>query len=146
RKEAATQAETRAKADAAQKLATLTAERDKAKDKIKEMESAKQRELEQQRLALEKDRDDKLRKQQGEQTRERDKLQKKVDALTRQLQQKTANELGDGAEIDVFEALRTAFARDEITRVKKGQPGADIRQEVLHKGASCGTILFDSKN
>lgn len=38
------------------------------------------------------------------------------------------------------------FTRDDITRIKKGQPGADIRHEVVHKGASCGVIVLDSKN
>src|SRR5262249_11301174 len=28
----------------------------------------------------------------------------------------------------------------------KGEPGADIRQDVLHRGEVCGTILYDSKN
>src|SRR5437016_5750645 len=85
------------------------------------------------------------RRVKADENRRREQLQKKVDALTRQLQQKRADELGDGAELDVYESLREVFPRDEITRIKKGQPGADIRHVVLQKGSACGTILIDSK-
>ena len=46
----------------------------------------------------------------------------------------------------MYDALREAFQGDNITRIKKGEPGADIRHEVMHKGEVCGTILYDSKN
>ncbi len=66
--------------------------------------------------------------------------------MDKQLQKKTANEFGDGAEIDLFEALRESFSGDKITRIPKGQSGADILHEVLYKGVSCGKIIVDSKN
>ena len=66
--------------------------------------------------------------------------------MDRQLQRKTANEMGDGAEIDLFEALRDAYPGDKITRIPKGQSGADIQHEVLYKGQICGRIIIDSKN
>ena len=66
--------------------------------------------------------------------------------MEKQLQKKTANELGDGAEIDLFEALRESFPGDKITRIPKGQAGVDILHEVLYKGESCGKIIVDSKN
>src|ERR1700722_257881 len=99
-----------------------------------------------QRQALEKDRSAALLKQQGEHNRHRESLQKKVKTLEHQLQKKTANELGDGGEIDIFEALRDAFQGDKITRIQKGQPGADILHEILYKGEVCGRIVVDSKN
>src|SRR5258706_228606 len=71
---------------------------------------------------------------------------KRTEALNRQLEKKTANELGEGGEIDIFEALRAEFPKDDISRVKKGQPGVDIVIEVLHKGTPCGKIVIDSKN
>jgi hypothetical protein len=73
-------------------------------------------------------------------------MQKKVQGLERQVQKKTANELGDGAEIDLSEVLRESFPGDKIVRIRKGQPGADILHEVLYKGESCGKIILDSKN
>src|SRR5439155_17250111 len=59
---------------------------------------------------------------------------------------KTAYEIGDGAEIDLYEALREQFPSDTIKRIPKGQPGADILHEVQHKGEVCGRIVYDSKN
>ncbi len=133
-------------AEADKKLAGVIAERDQANAKIKQSEAAKQKELQQIRTVLEKDRDQQLLKAQVERNREREQFQKKIDALNRQLQRKTADDLGEGAEIDVYEALRDTFRRDDIARIKKGQPGADIRHHVLHRGTQCGTILIDSKN
>jgi hypothetical protein len=66
--------------------------------------------------------------------------------LEHQLQKKTANELGDSGEVDVLDALRDAFQGDKITRIQKGQPGADILHEVLYKGEVCGRIVVDAKN
>ena len=74
------------------------------------------------------------------------KLQQKLSALQRQLDQKTSNELGEGAEIDLYDALRSAFEDDRIKRVKKGDPGADIRHDVVYSDQVIGSILFDSKN
>lgn len=149
REEAATKAEVRLKAEADKRVAALEAQRDQAKSRIKELELAKREhkeDLDQLRSSLETDRDGQLLKQQVQHNREREQLQRTIDALNRQVQRKTADELGDGAEVDVYEALRNAFPRDDISRVKKGQPGADIRHEVVHKGTACGTILLDTKN
>lgn len=146
RKEAEKQTEIRVKAELEKKMEALTTQRDEAAAKAKVLDAAKQKELVQQRASLEKDRDTKLLKAQVQYNREREQLQQKIDALTRQLQRKTSDDLGDGAEVDVYEALRDAFPRDDIARIKKGQPGADIRHQVLHKGTPCGTILLDSKN
>jgi hypothetical protein len=146
RKEVEQQTSVRLKAEAEKKLVALETERDLAGKKLKELEAAKKKDLDQQRTALEKDRDAQLLKVQVQNNRERAQFQQKIDALTRQIQRKTSDELGEGAEIDIYEALRDAFQGDGISRIKRGQPGADIRHEVLHKGVSCGTILIDSKN
>ena len=139
-------AEAYIKAEAEKKLAALATERDQATAKLSQLEVTKRKDLDQQRRALEKDRDTQLLKVQVQHNRDREQLQLKIDALTRQLQRKTADQLGEGAEIDVYEALRDGFPRDDIARIKKGQPGADIRHQVLHKGTPCGTLLIDSKN
>jgi hypothetical protein len=146
KKEAAAQAEAKANAEAEKKLIALSKERDQATAKAKELEEARQKELERTRAALEKDRDAQLSKKEAEHSRERQKWQQKFELMTRQLQRKTADELGEGAELDIYEALRDSFSTDHIVRIKKGQPGADIRHEVQHKGQSCGIILIDSKN
>jgi len=150
----------RAKSEFEEKVKKLALERDEASKKLKDAEAREveirketeekaekvwQKELAAQRQALEKDKTNALLKQQSEQNRERESYQKKLRVMEQQLQRKTANELGDGGEIDVFEALRDAFQGDKISRIKKGQPGADILHEVMYKGEVCGRIVTDSK-
>lgn len=161
-----------ARKEAEKRQATLLAERDKALAKAKALdardatrqeqmraeierkvkssqeqaEKQLQKELVKQREILEKDRAHALLKKQAEFTRERESYQKKIQEMDRRLQRKTANEIGDGAEIDLLEALREAFPDDRVSRIKKGQPGADILHEILHKGEICGSIVYDSKN
>ncbi len=149
-------AEKKAKAESAQQLLKVTAERDQAAKKLKEAEAReidirkqaheeadklRQKELMEQRQTLEKVTKLALLKQQSEFNRERESLQKK-------LERKTANELGDGGEIDVFEAIREAFDGNggKTVRIPKGEVGADILHEVFHKGESCGRIIVDAKN
>lgn len=74
------------------------------------------------------------------------KLQDKVDQLQRSLDNKTAEELGEGAEIDLYELLKGEFENDKIERINKGQPGADILHTVIHNAKECGSIIYDSKN
>lgn len=154
-------ADKQAKADADKRVAVASAERDLAVQKAKQLEAKQtvfrkqlqeeadqrvQKELNQQRLILEKSKDQEVLKKQVEFSREREGWQKKMLELEKKLQQKTANEIGEGAEVDVYEVLRDAFRHDQITRVAKGRPGADIHQEVMYKGESCGLIIIDSKN
>lgn len=116
------------------------------KVKLQELEPRKKKELADQRAALEKDRDQSVLKVQAEFNRERESLQGKIKEMERQLLKKTSQDAGEGAEIDLYEALREAFPDDRIMRVQKGQPGADIHHEVMYKGQSCGKIVIDSKN
>lgn len=154
-------AEAKAKKDAEAQIKKVSTERDQFAKKLEqaqareaelvkraqeEAEKQGQKELANQRLALEKDKNLALLKQQSEFNRQRESLQKKVQGLERQVQKKTANELGDGAEIDLFEVLCESFPGDKIIRIPKGQAGADILHEVQYKGEPCGKIIFDSKN
>ena len=74
------------------------------------------------------------------------KLSTKLEELQRAFDKKTAEELGEGAEIDLVEALKAEFEGDRIEKVGKGLPGADILHTVLHNGKECGSIIYDSKN
>lgn len=153
-------AEKNATAEAETKIKKVASERDQIAKKLKDSEreaeilkqaqqdaeKQRQKELADQRQTLEKDKTLALLKQQSASTREREALIKKMQILENQLKKKTANELGDGAEIDLFEALRESFSGDKITRIPKGQAGADILHEVLYKGEVCGRIIVDSKN
>ena len=154
-------AEKKAKEEAEQEIKNLANERDQASKKLKaaqeretellkqareEAEKQRQKELAQQRQALEADNKLALIKQQANFNRDRESYQKQVQQLERKLQKKTANELGDGAEIDLLESLRECFDGDKITPISKGEKGADIIHEIRYKGESCGKILIESKN
>ena len=74
------------------------------------------------------------------------KLQSDLADVQRKLEGKSANELGEGSEIDLFEPLKAAFEGDRIQRVAKGVNGADVIHEVIHNGQVCGKIVYDAKN
>jgi hypothetical protein len=74
------------------------------------------------------------------------KLTSELADMQRKLEGKTAHELGEGSEIDLFDALRAAFETDRIQRVPKGVNGADVIHEVIHNGRVCGKIIYDAKN
>jgi len=149
------------KSDAEKRVTSIAAERDRMQEKLKQAEAREvtirkealataeqkaKKELADARAILQKDHDQKVLKREAEFSREREATHRKLKDMERQLQRKTAGEIGDGAEIDLFETLRAAFPDDLIHRVPKGEPGADIHQQVRHKGAICGRIVFDSKN
>jgi hypothetical protein len=73
-------------------------------------------------------------------------LRQKLEDLTRKLEGKSAHELGESSEIDLFEQLRDAFQADRLQRVPKGVNGADVIHEVVHNGRVCGKIIYDAKN
>jgi hypothetical protein len=98
------------------------------------------------REVMEKDKGDAVNAEKARNFEEKQKLTGKLEDLTRQLEKKTADDLGEGAEIDLFELLRGEFQSDRIKRVGKGAQGADIIHEVVHKGKVCGRIVYDCKN
>ena len=102
--------------------------------------------LEQQRSVLEKAKDDAISQQSAAAFNEKQKLLGQITNLQRDLEKKTNEELGEGAEVVLYDALREAFSGDRIERIKKGMPGADIRHVVISNGQECGTIIYDSKN
>jgi hypothetical protein len=108
--------------------------------------SALKENLDAQREILEKAKDDAVNAERARAFEETQKLSTKVNDLQRALERKTADELGEGAEIDFFEALRTEFPDDRVSRIAKGSPGADILHVVMLNGKECGTIVYDSKN
>jgi hypothetical protein len=99
-----------------------------------------------QREILEKAKDDAVNAERAKTFEDTQKLQNKVFELQRALDNKTAEELGEGAEVKLYESLRKEFPDDRIERVAKGAPGADIHHVVMHRGRNCGTIIYDSKN
>ena len=111
-----------------------------------EADLRRQKELTEMRAILTRDKDQEVIRQKAAFNREREGYQVKLKDLERQLQRQTAQELGEGAEIDLFEALVEAFPEDRIFRVPRGSAGADIHHEVRASGDPCGLIVYDSKN
>jgi hypothetical protein len=145
RLEATEVAELRARDTIAAHEKALEEERTKARNAEQYSAELKQN-LTSQREIMEKAKDDAVNAERARAFDENQKLSKTVSELQRRLENKDANELGEGAEVDVFEALKAEFRDDKINRVGKGEPGADIRHVVLHRGKECGTILYESKN
>jgi hypothetical protein len=85
----------------------------------------------------------------GEKTKaaeERIRLTEQLADLKRRLEHKTADELGSGAEVDLYKALHKEFGEtDKITQVRRGQYGADIIHDVCKAGSVIGRIIYDSK-
>jgi hypothetical protein len=74
------------------------------------------------------------------------KLEEQLQDMQRRLQAKTAHQLGEPAEADLYEALAMAFPDDRVSRVVKGMRGPDVLIEVIDHGEVVGKIVLDSKN
>jgi len=98
------------------------------------------------RDALEKDKTEALNAEQAQRLQETQKLSATVDDLKRQLEKKSSDELGEGAELDLFEELKSRFEHDLIRRVPHGVSGADIIHEIRENNTVCGKIVYDCKN
>jgi hypothetical protein len=109
-------------------------------------EAAIKQRLEAQRGNLEKAKAQAVAAERTKAYAERMRLDTQLQDLQRQLQRKTANELGEEGEVELFEALRHEFPGDTITRVAKGMPGPDIIHRIVHNGTVIGAIVLDSKN
>jgi hypothetical protein len=151
-REAAAREEARkaAEAAAAEKLADAQAKTAEAEGKLSKLseqfEITLNERLRSLREVMEKDKDDAINAKEAKFFAEKQKLTSEVNDLQRKLANMTAAELGEGAEINLYEALKKEFPDDRIDRVPKGAPGADIIHVVIHNGRECGTIIYDSKN
>lgn len=132
-----------AKAEADAKAAAAATRLEALEKKHEEDVAARVKET---RDAMEQAKTDAVNAEKSKAFDEKLKLSGKIEDLQRALDKKTAEELGEGAEIDLFEALKGEFGNDRIERINKGQPGADIRHVVIHNGKECGSILYDSKD
>lgn len=134
----------------AARIASAEAAKQKAESALtstkESAESVLAERLRQQREAFEKAGLEAINAEKAKAFTGRQKLEEKLATLQRQLQQKTADELGEGAEVDLYETLRREFPDDRFTRVKNGTPGADIIHEILQHGRVRGQIVYDAKN
>jgi hypothetical protein len=130
-------AEANARAQQAEaKLATQT----------EEFNASIEERLNAQREILDKAKDEAVNAEKARAFEDYQGLSNKLADLQRAFDKKTAEELGEGAEVDLYETLRNEFPDDAIRRIPKGTPGADIEQIVKLNGKPCGTIIYDSKN
>jgi hypothetical protein len=124
------------KAQALAKVKEIEAERDAVVEaRIREVREAMERDKADALAALNSANDDKTRK-----------LLVEVDSLKRQLEQRRADELGEGAHIQLHDALKAEFPGDDIRRIRPGLSGADILHTVMRNGIASGSILWESKN
>jgi hypothetical protein len=68
--------------------------------------------LQAQRTTLEKSKSTAVKAEREKYFREKLRLEEQLQEMQRRLQKKTANELGDEGELDVYEELRRAFSND----------------------------------
>jgi hypothetical protein len=144
---AAAEASVREKIAGAEQAKTeAQAKATEAEQQVLALRDTHQTELAQQREALEQARTEAVNAEKSAAFEDKLKLSNKVEELQRTLDKKTAEELGEGAEIDLFETLKAEFECDRIERINRGLPGADIIHAVMHNGRECGKIIYDSKN
>lgn len=118
----------------------LEAERAKM---AKQFDTALKKEVANVRQILQKDREAALLRKDAEFAREREALQKKISDMSRRV--KKGADIGEGAEIDMYDELHGAFPDDQITRLKSKTGAANLLHEVRYKGKSAGRILIDAK-
>ena len=104
-------------------------------------EKRRKKEIADVRQILQKDRDAALLKKDAEFAKERVAMEKKIADMSRRVK-KAGGDVGEGAELDLYEELRAAFPDDQIARVK-GRPGI-ILHDVRYKGKSSGKIVIDA--
>ena len=144
----------KAKAEAEQSAAKKVAEADtKAQKALAQVQTTKAEQeervkerVQEAREALEQDKAEALAAAKAANDAETRRLTTELETLGRRLEKQRADELGEGAEVKLFDALKAAFPDDNIRRVRKGVSGADILHTVTNNGQDCGTIIYDSKN
>lgn len=74
-------------------------------------------------------------------------VQRQLEELKRKTEQGSQQTQGEALEGRLIELLQRAFPLDKITEVRRGAQGADIKQEVFNRyGQRCGVIIWEAKN
>lgn len=73
------------------------------------------------------------------------RLETALAELQRKVAAKPAHQIGEPAEIDLFEELTAAFPTDRISRVTKGVQGPDLFIEILDANIPIGCIAVECK-
>jgi len=120
---------------------------EEAKDKF---ELEKQRQLDIDRVKIKEEAEKAVLEKEKYKTQEMEKKLKDMQVALEDAQRKGAQASqqlqGEVQELDLERTLKELYPYDEISEVKKGENGADIRQIVkTEKGTVCGKILWESK-
>lgn len=119
----------------------LREEAEEAKQELARLQSEQNQQVEQAILRAENE----MYKKVHESEKKLDLAQSTIETLKKQIEGKTAYELGGIQEEELVQLLRTEFPGDRIQRVS-GRAGADVEHEVVHRGDNCGVIVYESKN
>ena len=77
---------------------------------------------------------------------DRARMERQINQLSREVEKARSEQLGEEAEADLYEKLRSEFPTDRIERIKKGVRGADIVQHVMVGTREVGRLVYESKN
>ena len=82
----------------------------------------------------------------GEWDLEKQRLEKQVADMQRQLGQKSAELQGEALEVYLKRQLETKYPVDKISDIGRGQSGADLTQEVIEgQLGACGIVVWEAK-
>jgi hypothetical protein len=128
----------------------LRKERQLLQEEKEQFELLKQRAIDQERAKIretaQKDADDQSRLKIAEKDKTINDLQVKLQDALRQAEQGSQQLQGEIQELELEAILRTAFPRDSVEPVPKGEFGGDVIHRVVGSaGQVCGTILWESK-
>lgn len=128
----------------------LRAEKRSIEEAKEKFQLEKQRQLDEERGRIKADAEkaaaEKEKYKQMEMEKKLADMQKSLEEAQRKGSQASQQLQGEVQELDLESTLRRLYPYDEISEVKKGENGADIRQVVkTEKGTICGKILWESK-
>jgi hypothetical protein len=128
----------------------LRAKARKLEEQEKELELTTQRRIDEEKQKIEELTLQKASEEHRMKDLEKDKkisdMEHLVEELKRKSEQGSMQTQGEVLELDLEETLKKLFPTDEITEVKKGELGGDIRQLVkTQRGTVCGLIIWESK-
>jgi hypothetical protein len=119
-------------------------------EKEKSLELDLQRKMDIQRKEIETRTMEKIQEEYILKEKEKDKtifdLKEQIEIMKRKAEQGSQQQQGEVLELSLEDELSRTFPFDDISEVKKGQRGADIKQIVRNEnGSISGTILWETK-
>ncbi len=142
------EAEIRAEAEKANEaiLAKSQQEVGNLQEKLKAGEEAQEKREAEIRAETEEGATQKLALEREQHAIEKKRLEQQMADMQRQLGQKSAELQGEALEVYLKRQLQMEFPADMINDVGRGQPGADLTQEVIERQlGACGVLVWEAK-